>query len=164
MMNKWTFLVPLLFFSQSSPILAHGANINYRETQAIQIQATYDDGTPMANAQVVVYSPEDPATPWLKGNTDEEGYFSFVPDSNQQGNWDIKVRQSGHGDIISIPFPQQKLPLAENTSQSTTSASTPSHNTPYTPMQKIIMAIVGVWGFVGTALFFSRTPRNKVEE
>ncbi len=152
-MNKWYFLISLLLLSLSpKPVLAHGAQIEYRETSAITVRATYDDGTPMANAQVVIYAPDEPATPWLKGTTDSEGNFTFVPDRENTGEWDVKVRQSGHGDITSIPITNEST---ANVSQTQTAAVNNSKDS-YTSTQKLVMAVVGVWGFIGTALFFSR--------
>lgn len=159
MTNKIQYLIPLACVSiltWSVRSLAHGSNIQYRSTEAIEIQAVYDDGTPMANAQVVVYPPEDPSTPWLKGITNSEGKFVFVPQSEASGNWDIKVRQSGHGDIVSIPWNQENL-TTDTTPESNRANRFSTAAAGYTPVQKIVMAAVGIWGFVGTALFFSRS-------
>lgn len=147
-MNRFYFFLALsLAIAVPKQVLAHGANIEYRTTEAITIQAKYDDGTPMAQAQVVIYAPSDPVSPWLKGTTDELGNFTFVPDTNTEniGNWDVKVRQSGHGDITSIPVEQGKLAV----NKMTTDAG-------YTSSQKLVMAAAVGWGFMGTALFFSR--------
>lgn len=155
-MTRFYFFFTLLaFFTIPKTALAHGANIQYRETSAITIQAKYDDGTPMANAQVVVYAPSDRATPWVKGTTDDAGDFSFVPDGTAEnaGDWDIKVRQSGHGDITSIPIADGKL--ADVADARSLGASG------YTPSQKIVMAAAVGWGFLGTALFFSRSKSDK---
>ena len=110
----------------------------------------------MANAQVVVYAPSDRATPWLKGMTDDQGNFSFVPDTKPQnmGNWDVKVRQSGHGDITSIPINQGKLTNVAQTQLA-------SAGTEYSAGQKMVMAAAVAWGCIGTALFFTRTKSSK---
>lgn len=153
-MIRFYFCLTLLaLLSVPEKVLSHGANIQYRETSAISIQAKYDDNTPMANAQVVIYAPSDRATPWQKGVTDSEGNFSFVPDTNPQniGDWDIKVRQSGHGDITSIPVGQDGLTVA-----STQLASANGYST----LQKMVMGAAVGWGFVGTALFFARSKSN----
>ncbi|MGK7949046.1 MAG: carboxypeptidase-like regulatory domain-containing protein [Xenococcaceae cyanobacterium] len=151
----------LIFFSIlgfSRQVFAHGANIVYRQISAIEVTATYEDGTPMDNAQVVIYAPDNPAIPWLKGTTDAEGKFSFIPASNVSGNWDVKIRQSGHGDIVSIPWQaDDRTTGVESTDNVADGDKTIlSTNSNYTPMQKIVMAATGVWGFVGTALYFSR--------
>lgn len=150
-------LTPLFVFSVlgcTVPAFAHGVSIQYQKTEALEIQATYEGGVPMAGAQVSVYAPGEPSTPWVAGETDEQGHFVFVPDGAQTGNWEVRVRQSGHGKIVSIST-QPDLP-ATTDSESTSAAwsSAPSQN--YTPLQKTVMAAAGVWGCVGTALFFSR--------
>lgn len=156
MTRFYFFLTLLTLIAVPKNALAHGANIEYRQTAAIKIQAKYDDGTPMSDAQVVVYAPSDRATPWLKGTTDNSGNFSFVPDATPQniGNWDVKVRQSGHGDITSIPITEN---LAENTAETQLS----SDGSNYTSAQKAVMAAAMGWGFIGTALFFSRSKSGK---
>ncbi len=141
--------------------IAHGANIEYKSTSAMQIKATYDSGQPMANAQVTIYAPDDPATPWLTGMTDENGGFIFVPDPTKVGNWEVKVRQAGHGGIISIPGGNSPTAINQNKphagSQSLTqNQQLVSSHKYYTPMQKGLMIVSVGWGFVGTALFFSR--------
>ena len=149
-MNRFYFFLALVMaIALPKQVLAHGANIEYKETEAITIQAKYDDGKPMAEAQVVIYAPSDRASPWLKGTTDESGNFTFVPDTNAKniGNWDVKVRQSGHGDIASIPV-QDKLAVKNMTVAS---------GAGYTPTQKLVMAATVGWGFIGTGLFFARS-------
>ncbi len=156
-MNKLYFFLTLLALTAiPKQVLAHGASIGYSETSAITIEAKYDDGTPMANAQVVVYAPSDRATPWLKGTTDDAGNFSFVPDTDAEnlGDWDVKVRQAGHGDITSIPVTGNR----ENTADTQLSST----GAEYTPSQKVFMAAAVGWGFIGTALFFARSKSSKV--
>ena len=153
-MTRFYFFLAVIMATALSPkqVLAHGANIEYQETNAVTIQAKYDDGTPMANAQVVIYAPSDRATPWLKGTTDESGNFSFVPDADNFGDWDVKVRQSGHGDITTIPILDDQLAVNKMAASSSGAG--------YSPSQKIVMAAAVGWGFVGTGLFFSR-PKSK---
>lgn len=155
---RWQFFLYLsLCFFNATPVLAHGAAIEHRTTRAIEIRATYDSGDPMANAQVTVYAPSDPTTPWLKGTTSEDGTFVFAPDPEMTGNWDVKVRQSGHGDLVSIPVEDaEATPTPE-----ATSASDSWQGGNFTPLQKAMMAALGVWGFVGTALFFARNQSEK---
>jgi nickel transport protein len=95
----------------------------------------------MAGGQVTVYAPDDPSQPWLTGVCDDEGRFTFTPDPEIPGTWDVQVRQAGHGDMVHIPIG------AEGATAASTSVST---------LQIVLMAAATVWGFVGTALFFSR--------
>jgi len=159
----------LLWLGWMPRAIAHGSTIQFRTTQAIEIQARYDSGTPMSEAQVTVYAPNDLATPWMQGVTDQEGRFTFTPDFEQPGHWDVKVRQAGHGDIVSIPIGEvaDATVVAEDAATPAEAAATPEITADgvaraqwagrdYTPLQKWTMAAAGIWGFVGTALFFTR--------
>lgn len=139
-------LLCLALVTLGGAVSAHGAKISYTIDLTVSLVAEFDTGEPMANGQVTVYSPADPATPWLTGETDELGRFSFVPDSAQAGTWDVQVRTAGHGDIVHIP-------LGEGAALSGT--------TGYTTPQIVLMAASVIWGFVGTALFFSRGRRGR---
>ncbi|MEM9771373.1 MAG: hypothetical protein AAF889_07200 [Cyanobacteria bacterium P01_D01_bin.73] len=94
----------------AAPAAAHGAHIQYEVISrpsgpVTRVSARYDSNEPMAAAQVSIYSPEQPNKPWVTGQTDAEGYFEFAP--NQQGAWDIKVRQAGHGALVTMEWPPE---------------------------------------------------------
>ena len=142
---KWTqtiLLGLLLIFGTAGTAFAHGSKIAYTIDVTVNLQAMYDTGKPMAGGQVVVYAPDDPSTPWLTGTCDEEGRFSFTPDPSKPGTWDVQVRQSGHGDMVHIVIGRE--------------GATTQGSSGFNPMQIALMAACVVWGFVGTALFFSR--------
>ena len=143
--TKWKFIILfilLLILGLPTTAYAHGAKIEYTINVAIDIVASYDNGEPMAGAQVVVYAPDDPSRAWLTGVCDDEGRFSFTPDTSKPGTWDIQVRQSGHGDIVHIPIGEDTIATGGDGG--------------YTVFQIVLMAVCGIWGFVGTALYFSR--------
>lgn len=151
-----------------SKAFGHGVAIEYQATEAISIQAKYDSGKPMSNAQVVVYSPENPSEPWQTGVTDKEGKFVFVPDNGISGNWSVKVRSAGHGSVINIPLRSPSTEIDNNTQKEMSenpnnreekiSSAPPTARGELSTSQKILMAITGSWGFIGTAFFFSRQP------
>ncbi|BAQ64256.1 hypothetical protein [Geminocystis sp. NIES-3709] len=152
----------VIFGTSSEKVLAHGVLINYHPKEAIEIQAKFENGNPMTNAQVVIYSPNNPNQPWLTSTTDDEGKLMFFPDYSQKGDWTVKVRSAGHGDVLNIPIElSSSNPQPENSSSPSENKnivkSQPEslHSSP-TMKQKLMMALTGVWGFVGTALFFSR--------
>lgn len=157
--RRWwlgSWLLPLTMAAMGVPgrAIAHGVAIDYRPTPALAVRATYDSGEPMANAQVAVYSPENLSEPWLTGMTDEQGQFTFIPDPDIAGSWDVQVRQAGHGDIISIPL--QEL---DGSRVQMANAWGPSAR--FSPLQKGVMAASVIWGLVGTALFFTgRAKKN----
>lgn len=147
-------------------ILAHGSKITYQQIEALEIVAKYDNGKPMAKAQVIIYAPNDLTKPWLNGVTDDQGKFMFTPDYSLVGNWNVKVRLAGHGKIINIPISSSSVSsdLSSKTlnQKDTETALIQSqvaserNDGQLTLLQKLMMAATGVWGFIGTALFFSR--------
>jgi nickel transport protein len=126
-----------------TPALAHGVNIQYTSDIEITIVAEYDSGEPMAGAQVAVYAPDDPSTPWLTGVCDNEGRFSFTPDVSIPGTWDVQVRLAGHGGMVHIPVGGD-------------SAATSGGVGGYSYLQIALMAACVIWGCIGTALYFRR--------
>jgi len=185
---RWKILIPLGIASLSiaegfalpEKAIAHGVNIQHHEISAIQIQASYDSGEPMDNAQVTIYAPDDPATPWMQGVANDQGEFIFVPESGQTGTWTVRFRKAGHGQIVHIPNPDSSShqgstgetvhPHVSSNGESTGESSSAEPSQPaiasanlegYTSMQKGLMIASVIWGCVGTALFFSRTHRSK---
>ncbi|MEM1311305.1 MAG: carboxypeptidase-like regulatory domain-containing protein [Cyanobacteria bacterium P01_C01_bin.70] len=128
-----------------SPVaaIAHGAHVQARIATAVQIQAAYDSGEPMAAATVQVFAPDDPQTPVFSGQTDETGQYAFVPTA--PGNWEVSVRQAGHGDIVVIPVEADG-----------TITSTFVNDPGLTLLQRVVIAGAVTWGCVGTALYFGR--------
>ena len=120
--------------------LAHGVSIQYTSDVEITIVARYDSGEPMADAQVTVYAPDDPSTPWLTGVCDDEGRFSFTPDSSRPGIWDVQVRLAGHGGMVHIPVGE--------------GAATSGGFGGYSYLQIALMVACVIWGSIGTALYF----------
>jgi nickel transport protein len=144
------------------PAIAHGVTVEHRQVSSVEINARFETGEPMANAQVLIYAPDNPTEPWQQGTTDDQGQFSFAPDPTQPGSWEVMVRQAGHGVVTTIPVED---PSSEN------SASDPgteakvepnsliSPSTGLSPVQQGITIGSVIWGFIGTALFFARGKR-----
>lgn len=137
---------------QTKPAIAHGVVMQYQATQQIAVQATYDTGEPLANAQVVIYAP-DSDTPWQTGKTNEKGQFAFTPEANKAGNWQVKVRLAGHGEVLNVPI---QAANSDSAPADQRSLATASATTGYTPLQKGVMAVSVIWGCIGTALFCLR--------
>ncbi|PZD74363.1 hypothetical protein C1752_01124 [Acaryochloris thomasi RCC1774] len=131
-------------------VLAHGTAVNYRITpKAVEIEAAFDTGEPMANAQVTVYAPDGATQPWLTGKFDSKGHFAFTPPADQTGTWQVKVRQAGHGKILNIPIG------AENAAETATVSSEPA-----SPMVRSLLGVVVIGGFVLTAILFSSRKKQ----
>ena len=143
----------VLFTSIGWPLrtLAHGVLIDAKPIPSFQIQVRYESGEPMANAQINVYAPTNPQNVWLQTLTDENGYFLFTPDPNVSGIWDIQARLAGHGELLQLEVKEDGAIHQIDPSRGN-------------PVQKWLMIAAVVWGFVGTALFFSnrQPPTNRV--
>ena len=136
-------VILFLLFALPSIVQAHGVKIEYGEAEgAVGIVAKYDSGEPMANAEVVVYAPDDRQTVWLTGKCDEEGRFAFFPKASVWGTYDIQVRQAGHGEMIHVEINEDGKVVGGGSSG-------------YSTTQIVIMAICVIWGVIATALYFS---------
>lgn len=145
--------VPGLILAGPVAALAHGVTLAYTTAAAVvvTVDARFDSGEPMAGGQVMVYAPNDPARPWLTGVCDETGQFQFTPDSTLPGTWEVQVRLAGHGDIVYVPVGN---PASTNLAAGTAAQVTQASGS-YTPLQLVVMGASVIWGFIGTALFFS---------
>jgi nickel transport protein len=121
---------------------AHGVEIQYESSVSIEIVATYDNGEPMAGAQVMIYAPDAPSSPWMIGACDDEGRFTFTPDLSKPGTWDVQIRKAGHGDIVHIPVGEEVA----------ATGGTGGYSEP----QIVLMSVCVVWGIAGTALYVKR--------
>ncbi|MBT3194041.1 MAG: hypothetical protein HN341_15975 [Verrucomicrobia bacterium] len=61
------------------------------------VEATYDDGSPMAFCDVTVVAPGDQGNEHQTGTTDPHGRFAFIPDTN--GIWNLSV-DDGMGHLV----------------------------------------------------------------
>ena len=134
----------------AGPAVGHGAFVDVMETQAVAVDARFDTDEPMADAQVSVFAPDDPAEPWRVGRTDAAGRFVFVPD-DRAGRWAIQVRQAGHGAMGYVE-------VGAAAGITLTSSATAGLD----PMQRLLMVASVAWGCIGTALYFRRAARATV--
>lgn len=119
---------------------AHGSNITYKRMNTYALHGSFDDGTAMSDAQIIIFSPTNPETPWLTTSADADGNYLFVPDEDLTGEWTIQFRSAGHGDMISI-----------NTEESIVSQSSTMNFS-----QKLLVGLAILWGFIGTSLYFRK--------
>jgi nickel transport protein len=102
----WPVLIALfaLLAAVAQPVAAHGTEITYTsEGNTVTVQALFDTGEPMAEAQFTVFAPNDPSAVYFQGIGDSEGRFSFDVDPAVAGAWAVRVRIAGHGEIINVP-------------------------------------------------------------
>ena len=128
--------------------LAHSVSVTWEACdEEISVKAAWDDGLPMVEAQVAVFSPLNPASPFLSGKTDDEGIFIFKLDDSHGGVCDVQVRKAGHGEMIHIDL---SIDEARHGGASV-----------YTTGQILLMAVCVIWGFAGTAFFFHSRKKRK---
>lgn len=110
-LRKLTPFIVLGLLTVAGKASAHMVETNYfldqfsneQSQQVLKMQSTYSNGMPVKGAKVNVYSPNNPVTPWTQGVTDDQGRFSFSPDKALPGDWEVVIRQQGHGDILTVP-------------------------------------------------------------
>ncbi|MFP4086511.1 MAG: hypothetical protein ACLFUL_06930 [Desulfobacteraceae bacterium] len=75
---------------------AHGTDWRLVEGASVTAVAFhYSDGEPMAYAEILVFSPQDPKVEHQNGRTDKYGKFAFCPD--MAGTWRITANDGmGH--------------------------------------------------------------------
>lgn len=184
------FVTLLLTFIFAATAYAHGVVIIYtlKADGVVELFAEFDTGEPMAEAQVTIYAPDDPLTPWLTDTADAEGRYRFVIDPELLGTWDVQYRKAGHGDIIhfqlepgmidaalvthppgkftsaTAPPNPEKKPANTGTSVEPSSVSSGGNTAAsggFSSIQIILMSASVIWGFVGTALYFSSKKTTK---
>jgi len=131
----------MIFVGNQSSAYAHGSNINYESEMTYKVEATFENGSPMANAQVSVYAPDNPSETWDQSITNENGVYYLSPDLSKSGTWFVQVRTGGHGASVNIEVDEGQLV---------------SGDTGLSKTQIILMSVSVLWGFIGTALYFSR--------
>ena len=147
------------FLAIAPALQAHGIDVTYSSTAAIQVQANFESGEPMGNAQVTVFAPTDSYTPWATGTTNAAGNFVFVPDPTQSGSWNVQVHLAGHGESLFIPVEANNDVSSPSTAEAGVVIAPPSRaiSARQLPIgQKLAVGALFAWGCVGTALYFKR--------
>ncbi|NEQ30546.1 MAG: carboxypeptidase regulatory-like domain-containing protein [Leptolyngbya sp. SIO4C5] len=134
------YFVPL-FTEPSDSAGAVESSVSSEEATLV-LESTFGDGSPFVGAEVSVYAPNEPETPWQMGTTDASGQFAFVPDESLPGDWTIKIRQEGHGDILTIPVGETGIDF-QNISEG------PKLDTHYAALSPIAIAILAGVGGIG---------------
>ena len=85
-----------------APAFAHGTNIQMAVlgVGTIEVRAAFDTGEPMGEAQLTVFSADNPQEAWHTGVADSEGVYTFQVDTTISGEWAISIRTAGHGEIL----------------------------------------------------------------
>jgi len=139
--NFIVFFFVLIF---AMPLFAHGTKFTM-SVDGYNIHAMFEDGTPIKNGKVLIFKPGE-VKPYKKIKTDENGFFNFIVKGKQKGLWIMQILDdTGHGLRINLPIDSNGFLSGSKKIEMGTSY-----------IQKILMALAIVWGFVGTALYFKR--------
>jgi nickel transport protein len=79
-MKRLTLILILaLHLVSISPLtaLAHGVEFKYEANLSYLITGSFVDGSPLSEAQVSIYAPDDPKNPWVTGTSDEQGQYGI---------------------------------------------------------------------------------------
>ncbi|HEY9738724.1 MAG TPA: carboxypeptidase-like regulatory domain-containing protein [Trichocoleus sp.] len=105
-----------LTLGTATKALAHAVETNYILTQqagsalpGLEFQSIYSTGEPLNGATVEIYAPNNPEQPWQEITADAEGRFAFTPDPAIPGDWEVIIRQEGHGDIWTVPVDEMGI-------------------------------------------------------
>lgn len=96
----------------SDAALAHAIETDYAFDlirSELAFTSTFSNGEAVAGAEVKIYAPNSPEQPWAEAVMDEQGNFSFLPDTSMPGEWKIQIKQEGHEDIWVIPVNQNQI-------------------------------------------------------
>ena len=138
-------IILLSVFSFVEKTSAHGTGYNIIKG-GIGIEAMYNEGSPMSDSDVTLFSPDNSTNPYLTGITDQKGRFIFFPET--KGEWILRV-DDGMGHSLTA-----KLDVTEKGVLSKTDGAILSY------LQKITMAICVLWGLIGTGLYFKSKKDN----
>ena len=158
-----TLYFVLGLFVCSSTGMAHGINLHVVE-RSVSVEVTHEDGSPLQEGEAKVYAPLNTDQPFLHGKTDEDGHFTFFPDST--GVWRVVVGDSmGHA-------------VTRNVTVASSSEHTTKHDHPITSdhdhkaghdhyfsrLQGVIVGlsvIFGIWGLVSMSRSCKATATGK---
>lgn len=147
-MIRKSLLVIILFLVSGFFLYGHGTRYEIITGEIVGVKAMFDDGTPMAKAPVLVFPPGESEAS-LRLMTDKQGIVCFYAET--PGTWILQVRDSGgHGMRINY-----------EAHAGDTSSGESAGGGDFSPVQKWIMGIAVLWGFVGTALYFKQRRRKE---
>jgi nickel transport protein len=136
-----------LFVFFTLNMFSHGVSTKIINKGIVGIRFAYEGGNPFSNVKVKIYSPDDASTPFIVASTDTAGYVYFAP--TKRGEWIIVAKdEGGHAKRVNL-----------NVDESFAVQSAASGN--LNSLQKLILGIAVVWGFIGTALFFKSRKAKK---
>ena len=147
MKNKISVFILSLLLLCTLDLFSHGVSTKIIKKGIVGIRFAYEGGNAFSNVKVKIYSPDDASKPFIVTSTDTAGYVYFAP--TKKGEWIVVAKdEGGHAKRVN-------LNIDDSFSVQSKSAGE------MTPLQKLIMGLAVVWGFIGTALFFKGRKATK---
>jgi nickel transport protein len=139
-------ILTLFLILLASSAAAHELGIYVHESgQAVVMRASYGGHDPARNARIAVFAPDAPEPAFQIGQTDLNGFFSFVPD--QPGEWVVQVDdETGHRERTTVTVGDEAAASVE---------APHSHQPTW---QKLLIGLSLIVGFSG--LFFGLRNRG----
>ena len=143
-----SFFFAGLLLAIAPVVWAHGTMIDVTaDGNTVQVTALFETNEPMADAQIIVYAPDNPRDPWHTGVADANGSYQFDLDSTRTGEWAVTIRTAGHGEIVYLNVARDgTISVAQNGERST--------------WRTILLAGVVVLAFGGIAYYFRQTTTS----
>ncbi len=135
-------LLPVFFISLAATTCVFGHGVEFSTfTGGVGIEVAYEHGQPLVGASVHVYAPGSQDAPFQQGATDQNGRFTFVPDTS--GAWKIDVDDgTGHGVIEEIIVSDDMIPEIKN-------------HLELSRGQKILVGVCVIFGITGFGYYIS---------
>ncbi len=147
-MDKMKFLlIFIVFISLPFSLMSHGVDLLV-VSGGVGVEALYDSGEPISDADVEIYSPGDSENIFQAGSTDRNGRFLFFPDSD--GEWKIIVNDGmGHGGSQTLVVKDSGKSLKKN-------------GDPPGRIIKLLSGLSVIFGITGILFFiFARKEMNR---
>ena len=95
--------------------MGHSVETDYllSPDNGLALDVNFSTGEPLAEAPVKIYSPDNPEEPWMEGETDENGQFSFLPEDGIEGEWTVEIGEKSHADFLSVPVKDDGIQLEQ---------------------------------------------------
>ena len=105
---KKIFALLILLCINENPGFAHGVGFREISMKSVSLEFFYSTGEKMSYCDAKVFSPNDSKFAVQSGRTDEQGRFSFIPDT--EGEWKIIVNDAqGHQCEAKIKISEDKI-------------------------------------------------------
>lgn len=133
-------------------VYAHGTDIRLSviEHNQVEVQAQFDTGERMANAQILVYAADNPQKAWLSGSADKNGVYRFKVDTSIAGSWAVSVRTAGHGELLHFVVDDSKMIHLTQTTKR-----------PFWQTVLLLLLVVGILGAI--AKYFTRAKSKDAQ-